>query len=90
MSLSGSHIPIIPAFRNVAFLRFGQEGKTAQGPNLLRKKIANLRRKRSANNPVGDGNFEIAVAIEACNRLVGHLSATNTGRNMNLLLSFTA
>jgi hypothetical protein len=52
--------------------------------------VANLRRERPANNPIGDGCFEMIVAIDAWNRLIAHLCAANTGGHMNLLFGFTA
>jgi hypothetical protein len=47
-----------------------------------------LCRKWTVYNPIRNCYLEIAVAIEACNRLVSHLTDSTDG-NMNLLLSFT-
>ena len=52
--------------------------------------LAALRRKRPANNPIGDRYLEMSVAPDASNRLIAHLWESGTGSNMNLLLSFTA
>jgi hypothetical protein len=52
--------------------------------------FAKLRRKRPANNPIGDRYLEMSVAPDASNRLVAHLCESGTGSNVNLLLSFTA
>jgi hypothetical protein len=51
--------------------------------------MANLRGKWPTNNLIGNSYLEMIVALDTYNFLVAHLFAANTGRNMNLLLSFT-
>jgi hypothetical protein len=51
---------------------------------------AKLRRERTANNLIGDHNFEAPLTPEAFNRLADHFSDdSNAGGNMNLLLGLT-
>lgn len=52
--------------------------------------LVNLRREWPINNLIGDCYVEVQVALDTWNRLIPHMHAATTGRNMNLLLRFTA
>lgn len=62
-------------------MRFGQDGDAP---------FANLRWEWSTNNLIGNRYFQWIFALDAWNRLAAHLCTATTGRDMNLLLSFTA
>ena len=53
--------------------------------------VANLRRKRPANNPIGKRHLEMNVALDARHRLVADLWGESwSGINVNLLFGFAA
>ena len=64
--------PFYIASRNVAFCPLATMA-SAQKVTPHRRVIANLRWERPTNNPIANWHLEINVALDARNRLVGHL-----------------